>query len=409
MKDPTHNITAPKPVVLTGSFQAPLTQKIAHSNDKRAAVSTPAKVLSSDTSASQTEVTYEAEGSWLETEEPTAADLTDDGEIEVRESATSQREILEAQAEEASSPVLSTDPVRQYLQEIGQVALLTWGEEIALARRIEEGVAAAQQLEQAGASERERRTLSRVVEDGELARQDLIQANLRLVVSIAKKHQHRGMNLLDVIQEGNLGLIRAVEKYEYRRGFKFSTYATWWIRQAISRAVADQVRTIRLPVHMVEIVNKLTRATHALAQELAREPSLEEIAQAMGPEWNAEKVEETLSLVRVPFSLETPVGVEDDSVVGDFIADDQTASPLELASRTSLGESLHVALTRLTERESMVLKLRNGLVDGREHTLEEVGHHFHVTRERIRQIEQKALRKLKYHESRKRNLRDFID
>jgi RNA polymerase primary sigma factor len=317
--------------------------------------------------------------------------------------------MMEAQTENEPTPVMSTDPVRQYLQEIGKVTLLTWGEEIALSRRIEEGAAAAQRLEQAGAPERDRRALTRVVEDGGLARQDLIQANLRLVVSIAKKHQHRGMNLLDVIQEGNMGLMRAVDKYEYWRGFKFSTYATWWIRQAINRAVADQARVIRLPVHMVDAMNKLTRTTHALAQRLAREPSAQEVAKAMGPEWNAEKVEETRVLIREPFSLETPVGIEDDAMVGDFIADDDIESPVERSSRISLGESLQAALKRLTEREAMVLRLRNGLIDGREQTLDEIGIHFGLTRERIRQIEHKALRKLKYYESRKRSLLDYLD
>ena len=317
--------------------------------------------------------------------------------------------MMEDNAKAASVSVESGDPVRQYLQEIGQVALLTMGEEIALARRVEEGVAAAHQLDEVGASERDRRGMARVVEDGELARQDLIQANLRLVVSIARKHRHRGMSLLDLIQEGNMGLMHAVEKYQYRKGFKFSTYATWWIRQSVNRAIAEQARAIRLPVHMVEITNKLTRTTHTLAQKLAREPSAEEIARAMGPEWNAAKVEETRSLVREPFSLETPIGLEDDAVVGDFIADDHLESPVDRASKASLGESLQAALTRLTERESTVLQLRNGLIDGREHTLEEVGVRFSLTRERIRQIEQKALRKLKYHESRKRTLRDYID
>jgi RNA polymerase primary sigma factor len=323
-----------------------------------------------------------------------------------------EREELEARAEAmADARVKTNDPVRQYLQEIGRVKLLTLEEEIDLARRIEQGEDAKKQLEEQGESldERNYRGLKRVVEDGELARKHLIEANLRLVVSIAKKYNGRGMSFLDLIQEGNQGLIRAVEKFEYRRRYKFSTYATWWIRQAINRAIADQSRTIRIPVHMVETINKLTRAARRLQQELSREPTFEEIADAMGPEWTAEKVEEAFKLTREPFSLETPIGDEEDSFYGDFIPDDNVESPVDQASKIILSEELEEALGKLNEREAMVLKLRKGLVDGREHTLEEVGSHFGVTRERIRQIENKALRKLKYHESRTRKLRDFLD
>ncbi len=322
------------------------------------------------------------------------------------------REELEARAEAMTdSRVRTNDPVRQYLQEIGKVDLLKLEEEISLARRIEDGEAARVRLaeESEVLAEREKRSLQRVVEDGDMARQHLIEANLRLVVSIAKKYNGRGMSFLDLIQEGNQGLIRAVEKFEYRRRYKFSTYATWWIRQAINRAIADQSRTIRIPVHMVETINKLTRAARRLQQELSREPSFEEIADAMGPDWNAEKVEEAFKLTREPFSLETPIGDEEDSFYGDFIPDENIESPVEQASKTILSEELEEALDKLNEREAMVLKLRKGLVDGREHTLEEVGSHFGVTRERIRQIENKALRKLKYHESRTRKLRDFLD
>ena len=323
-----------------------------------------------------------------------------------------EREELEARAEAmADARVKTNDPVRQYLQEIGRVKLLTLEEEIDLARRIEQGEDAKKQLEEQGEGldERSHRRLKRVVEDGELARKHLIEANLRLVVSIAKKYNGRGMSFLDLIQEGNQGLIRAVEKFEYRRRYKFSTYATWWIRQAINRAIADQSRTIRIPVHMVETINKLTRAARRLQQELSREPTFEEIADAMGPEWTAEKVEEAFKLTREPFSLETPIGDEEDSFYGDFIPDDNVESPVDQASKIILSEELEEALGKLNEREAMVLKLRKGLVDGREHTLEEVGSHFGVTRERIRQIENKALRKLKYHESRTRKLRDFLD
>jgi RNA polymerase primary sigma factor len=319
---------------------------------------------------------------------------------------------IESQAESfGDTRIRTNDPVRQYLQEIGKVDLLKLEEEISLARRIEEGEEAKKKLETEGdkLDDRNRRRFQRVVEDGELARKHLIEANLRLVVSIAKKYNGRGMSFLDLIQEGNQGLIRAVEKFEYRRRYKFSTYATWWIRQAINRAIADQSRTIRIPVHMVETINKLTRAARRLQQELSREPSYAEIADAMGPDWNAEKVEEAFKLTREPFSLETPIGDEEDSFYGDFIPDDNIEAPVEQASKTILSEELDGALDKLNEREAMVLKLRKGLVDGREHTLEEVGAYFGVTRERIRQIENKALRKLKYHESRTRKLRDFLD
>ncbi len=338
-------------------------------------------------------------------------DEVDDVEEEERRDRF-EREELEARAEAlADARVKTNDPVRQYLQEIGRVKLLTLEEEISLARRIEEGEAARAELDVNAEAydERNRRRLKRVVEDGDLARQHLIEANLRLVVSIAKKYNGRGMSFLDLIQEGNQGLIRAVEKFEYRRRYKFSTYATWWIRQAINRAIADQSRTIRIPVHMVETINKLTRASRRLQQELSREPSYEEIADAMGPDWNAEKVEEAFKLTREPFSLETPIGDEEDSFYGDFIPDENIESPVEQASKIILSEELEEALDKLSEREAMVLKLRKGLVDGREHTLEEVGSHFGVTRERIRQIENKALRKLKYHESRTRKLRDFLE
>ena len=337
-------------------------------------------------------------------------EAVDDEEDERRDRF--EREELEARAEAmADARVKTNDPVRQYLQEIGRVKLLTLEEEISLARRIEEGEAARAEIDTnlEAYGERDQRRLKRVVEDGDLARQHLIEANLRLVVSIAKKYNGRGMSFLDLIQEGNQGLIRAVEKFEYRRRYKFSTYATWWIRQAINRAIADQSRTIRIPVHMVETINKLTRASRRLQQELSREPSYEEIADAMGPEWNAEKVEEAFKLTREPFSLETPIGDEEDSFYGDFIPDENIESPVEQASKIILSEELEEALDKLSDREAMVLKLRKGLVDGREHTLEEVGSHFGVTRERIRQIENKALRKLKYHESRTRKLRDFLD
>jgi len=305
---------------------------------------------------------------------------------------------------------VSHDPVRQYLHEIGRVPLLTLAEEIELARRIESGEDARRRMDaDVSLEDRERRRLARQVEDGNAARQHLIEANLRLVVSIAKKYTGRGLSFLDLIQEGNGGLIRAVEKFEYRRGFKFSTYATWWIRQAINRAIADQARTIRIPVHMIETINKLARTARLLQQELSREPTYEEIAEAMGPGWDAAKVEDIQKLSQEPVSLETPVGDEKDSSYGDFIPDENAGGPVDTAARILLLEEIERALGKLSEREAMVLKLRKGLVDGREHTLEEVGQYFNVTRERIRQIENKALRKLKYFESRSRKLRDFLD
>ena len=275
------------------------------------------------------------------------------------------------------------DPVRMYLKEIGKVPLLTAEEEIELSKQMEEGG-----------------------EKGKEARQRLAEANLRLVVSIAKRYVGRGMLFLDLIQEGNLGLIKAVEKYDYTKGFKFSTYATWWIRQAITRAIADQARTIRIPVHMVETINRLIRVQRQLLQELGREPSPEKIAEAM--DIPVEKVHEIQKVSQEPVSLETPIGEEEDSHLGDFIQDENVQVPAEAAAYTLLKEQLNEVLETLTERERSVLRLRFGLDDGRARTLEEVGKEFHVTRERIRQIEAKALRKLRQ-PSRSRKLRDYLD
>lgn len=272
------------------------------------------------------------------------------------------------------------DPVRMYLKEIGKVPLLTAEEEIDLAKRMEAG--------------------------DEEAKKRLAEANLRLVVSIAKRYVGRGMLFLDLIQEGNLGLIKAVEKFDYNKGFKFSTYATWWIRQAITRAIADQARTIRIPVHMVETINKLVRVSRQLLQELGREPTPEEIAERM--EIPVERVREILKISQEPVSLETPIGEEEDSHLGDFIQDDNVPVPAEAAAFTLLKEQLVEVLGTLTEREQKVLRLRFGLDDGRARTLEEVGKEFNVTRERIRQIEAKALRKLR-HPSRSRKLKDYLD
>jgi len=310
-------------------------------------------------------------------------DAFEDMGIEIVGEEPRQEEITEEDLDlDLSLPegISIDDPVRMYLKEIGKIPLLTPEEEIELAKRIEQG--------------------------DEEAKKRLIEANLRLVVSIAKRYVGRGMLFLDLIQEGNLGLLKAVEKFDYRKGYKFSTYATWWIRQAITRAIADQARTIRIPVHMVETINKLIRVQRQLLQELGREPTAEELAKEMGmPE---EKVREIMKIAQEPVSLETPIGEEEDSHLGDFIPDEDAPAPAEAAAYTMLKEQLMDVLDTLTPREEKVLRLRFGLDDGRARTLEEVGKEFNVTRERIRQIEAKALRKLR-HPSRSKKLKDFLD
>ena len=305
--------------------------------------------------------------------------------IDVVEDAESAEELMQEMAEEDLESSLGEtlsidDPVRMYLKEIGKVPLLSPKEEVSLATRMAEG-------------------------DQE-AKRKLTEANLRLVVSIAKRYVGRGMLFLDLIQEGNLGLIKAVEKFDYKKGYKFSTYATWWIRQAITRAIADQARTIRIPVHMVETINKLIRVSRQLLQEYGRDPQPEEIAKEMGI--SEEKVREIIKIAQEPVSLETPIGEEDDSHLGDFIPDEEVPAPAEAAAFTLLKEQLMDVLDTLTPREEKVLRLRFGLDDGRARTLEEVGKEFNVTRERIRQIEAKALRKLR-HPSRSKKLKDFLD
>jgi len=303
------------------------------------------------------------------------------------------------------------DPVRMYLKEIGKVNLLSAAEEIELASEMSAGMEAHTRLEQAKAdgaelTGAERAELTAAVSRGEASKQKLAEANLRLVVSIAKRYVGRGMLFLDLIQEGNLGLIKAVEKFDYTKGYKFSTYATWWIRQAITRAIADQARTIRIPVHMVETINKVIRVSRQLLQELGHDPSPEEISDEMG--MSVDKVREILKIAQEPVSLETPIGEEEDSHLGDFIPDEGASEPSEAASFTLLQEQLVDVLSTLTPREEKVLKLRFGIEDGRPRTLEEVGKEFNVTRERIRQIEAKALRKLR-HPSRSKKLKDFLN
>ncbi|MDD6139106.1 MAG: RNA polymerase sigma factor RpoD [Lachnospiraceae bacterium] len=310
------------------------------------------------------------------------------------------------------------DPVRMYLKEIGKVPLLSADEEIELAQKMEDGAVAAEKIsilkgrmdnatdEEKADLKDEIKKLQKEVDFGADAKKRLAEANLRLVVSIAKRYVGRGMLFLDLIQEGNLGLIKAVEKFDYKKGYKFSTYATWWIRQAITRAIADQARTIRIPVHMVETINKLIRVSRQLLQELGREPSPEEIAAEMN--MPVERVREILKISQEPVSLETPIGEEEDSHLGDFIKDDNVPVPADAAAFTLLKEQLEEVLGTLTEREQKVLTLRFGLEDGRARTLEEVGKEFNVTRERIRQIEAKALRKLR-HPSRSRKLKDYLE
>ena len=300
------------------------------------------------------------------------------------------------------------DPVRMYLKEIGKVPLLTADEEIDIAIRMEHGDSAKEMLENADEAmgDEEKKELQRLIDDGTEAKRLLAEANLRLVVSIAKRYVGRGMLFLDLIQEGNLGLIKAVEKFDYRKGYKFSTYATWWIRQAITRAIADQARTIRIPVHMVETINKLIRVSRQLLQEYGREPSPEEIAKTMNI--SESKVREIIKIAQEPVSLETPIGEEEDSHLGDFISDDDTPAPAEVASHSLMREQLWDVLDTLTPREEKVLRLRFGLDDGNQRTLEEVGREFKVTRERIRQIEAKALRKLR-HPSRSKKLKDYLE
>lgn len=346
--------------------------------------------------------------------------ITEDDEVDAEEIVLSEEDEVDVENIDLSVPdgISIEDPVRMYLKEIGKVPLLSAEDEIEFALKMEAGAVAQEKIailekrignvdeaEEAEIRE-EIRSLKEELEAGDEAKKRLAEANLRLVVSIAKRYVGRGMLFLDLIQEGNLGLIKAVEKFDHRKGFKFSTYATWWIRQAITRAIADQARTIRIPVHMVETINKLIRVSRQLLQELGREPTPEEIAEEM--KLPVERVREILKISQEPVSLETPIGEEEDSHLGDFIQDDNVPVPADAAAFTLLKEQLVEVLSTLTEREQKVLRLRFGLDDGRARTLEEVGKEFNVTRERIRQIEAKALRKLR-HPSRSRKLKDYLD
>jgi RNA polymerase primary sigma factor len=331
-------------------------------------------------------------------------EILEPAEDELEEEPAAGRTVVE---EEAALKSPTSDPVRMYLKEIGRVPLLTAEEEVDLAKRVEAGLFASEKLTtQVSIPAGLHRDLELIERDGQLAKKRLIEANLRLVVSIAKRYVGRGMLFLDLIQEGNLGLIRAVEKFDYTKGYKFSTYATWWIRQAITRAIADQARTIRIPVHMVETINKLVRIQRQLLQDLGREPTPEEIGKEM--ELPPERVREIQKLSQEPVSLETPIGEEEDSNLGDFIEDSDAVVPIDAASFILLQEQLDSILHTLSDREKKVIQLRFGLVDGHPRTLEEVGKEFGVTRERIRQIESKTLSKLR-HPSRSQKLRDYLE
>ena len=344
-----------------------------------------------DATEEQTEQFYDVlEAAHVEIDVSDVLDLI--GTAELDNPTLGEMEAIEAEALEVSDKQLEEeyenakldDPVRMYLKEIGKIPLLTPEEELEVAKDL--------------VSEDEKAR--------DAARKRMSEANLRLVVSIAKRYVGRGMQLLDLIQEGNLGLMKAVEKFDYTKGYKFSTYATWWIRQSITRAIADQARTIRIPVHMVETINKVLRTSHSMVQSLGREPTTQEIAAEL--HMDVQKVEEILKIAQEPVSLETPIGEEDDSHLGDFIQDDEASQPAEEASYTLLREQLEEVLKTLTPREEEVLRMRFGLIDGKPHTLEEVGKKFDVTRERIRQIESEALRKLR-HPSRSKKLRDFLN
>ena len=335
-------------------------------------------------------------------EESSTEDEPSDDEIDIDEDDTSVNELLM----DDLANIDTDDTIGLYLKEVSRVPLLNADEEVELAQRIERGRMSREELARFNVTTARKGELRKSIEDGWDAREHLITANSRLVISVAKKYMGRGVPFLDLIQEGNIGLIRATKKFDYRRGHKFSTYATWWIRQAITRAIADQARTIRIPVHMIETINKLVRIQRQLVQELGREPEVDELAAEM--EMTPEKIREIMKISQSPVSLEKPIGEEEDSQLGDFIPDEDAPSPDEQAANTLLKEELLNVLSELSPREEEVLKLRFGLKDGRTRTLEEVGKVFDVTRERIRQIEAKALRKIR-HPSRSKRLKDYVD
>ena len=439
-KDPAKKATAKKTTAASSTKKAPAKKTTAKKETAKAKSAASSKKKADEAKAAKAaEIEDEETEDILESDsEPNIHEVHDDSDV--KESDLTDESLLEGipeeelkatveiappkvnnkskkrsrtrkQAGDTSVALLTGDPVRMYLKEIGKVSLLTAAEEIDLAMKIEAGVAATEELEKAEEEgieleRRERRRLTRVEQVGLDAKQQLIEANLRLVVSIAKRYVGRGMLFLDLIQEGNLGLIRAVEKFDYTKGFKFSTYATWWIRQAITRAIADQARTIRIPVHMVETINKLVRIQRQLLQTLGREPTPEEIAEEMG--LTPERVREIQKISQEPVSLETPIGEEEDSQLGDFIEDDAAVVPPDAASFSMLQEQLAKTLEGLAERERKVISLRFGLEDGHPRTLEEVGREFGVTRERIRQIESKTLAKLR-HPSRSQKLKDYLE
>ena len=341
----------------------------------------------------------------LKEDEDEDSEETEDESAAEKEPSSTKRKTQPATNEIDLSQIEIDDSISLYLKEIGRVPLLTAAEEVSLAKRMERGQLALQRIEEGIVDHVEREQLLWEIRDGERAQEHLIKANSRLVVSVAKKYVGRGVPFLDLIQEGNIGLIRAVNKFDYTRGYKFSTYATWWIRQAVTRAIADQGRTIRVPVHMYEQINRLTRTSRQLVQELGRDPTTEEIAEAL--EVTPKKVEQVIRVSQRPLSLEMPVGEEEDSYLGDFIEDEEAQSPTDAASQQLLREVIDEIFASLTPREVRILQLRFGLVDGYSYTLEEVGRKFGVTRERIRQIEAQALGRLR-HPSRSRKLRDYL-
>jgi RNA polymerase primary sigma factor len=376
----------------------------------KSAPAKPARKASAAKAGADPTVAVPAEDEVVVVGEPDAEAVVEDEATEFTWDEEEESEALR-QARKDAEMTASADSVRAYLKQIGKVALLNAEEEVDLAKRIEAGLYAAERLRQADDANEKlalqvRRDLRWIVRDGERAKNHLLEANLRLVVSLAKRYTGRGMAFLDLIQEGNLGLIRAVEKFDYTKGYKFSTYATWWIRQAITRAIADQARTIRIPVHMVETINKLIRIQRQLLQDLGREPTPEEIGQEM--EMAPERVREIQKLAQEPVSLETPIGEEEDSTLGDFIEDSEAVVAVDAVSFTLLQDQLQSVLQTLSEREAGVVKLRFGLTDGQPRTLDEIGQVYGVTRERIRQIESKTMSKLR-HPSRSQVLRDYLD